>query len=217
MINVLDIGSLYGFPTSDVFPRKAVNVMVPRTPDDLIEQLDRADLVCFGGGADIHPSLYGCDNVASHCDDRPSKRDRMERSVFLSALAANKPMFGICRGAQFLCAMAGGKLIQDVTAHGHYHPLTTFDGKTIIMSSTHHQMMWPNEVPHTLIAWTPNLSREYFHSIKDYSQNKVDPEVVYFPTIHALAVQGHPEWMDPDSNGVRETRRWVREYLDLSF
>src|SRR3546814_14796091 len=52
------------------------------------------------------------------------------------------PMLGVCRGAQFLNVMPGGKLYQDVDNHVGDHPIYDPQNKRVIpnVSSIHHQM-----------------------------------------------------------------------------
>src|SRR5262245_24070299 len=73
-------------------------------------------IVFFCGGADVSPSLYG-ERPASRTLGVEVARDQQERELFLRARAANLPMIGICRGAQFLCVMAGGRLCQHLDGH----------------------------------------------------------------------------------------------------
>lgn len=212
----LDTGDLFGLPTREVFKGTNVTTLVPRDAQELMQMLPLADLVGFGGGADIHPSLYGCRDVASSVGHRPSHRDLIESDAFQYCVQSGVPMFGICRGAQLLCALSGGKLVQDVSNHGMPHSIYTEDNGLLPMTSTHHQMMYPWEVDHTLLAWTDNLSSRYVHSIPNYEQRKRDPEAAFFTYTGALAVQGHPEWMDPRSKTVQVVRDWVKKYCNVN-
>lgn len=215
-MNYLDVGASFGMPTAQVFAPWNAKVMVAEYRLQLPALLKHADMVGFGGGADIHPSLYGCRNVGSGVGHSPSDRDQIERLVFTEAVMQGIPIFGICRGAQLLCALSGGKLVQDVTGHGGDHTLTTAGGAAIPITSTHHQMMYPWDVKHELIAWTGNRSKHYTHDIPDYVQHGKDPEVVFFPDTGAFAVQGHPEWMDPYCLTVKMIREWVNNKFQLN-
>lgn len=218
MTKLLDLGSLFGLPVRNVFaPCKQVEVLVPGNTryNELEAFVKASDLIGFGGGADIHPSLYGCEDVASSVGPGPSHRDAYEVEAFNLAVSLGKPIFGICRGAQLACAMSGGMLVQDVGGHGGTHTLTLEDGSFMPMSSTHHQMMYPWNTDHRLLGWTENRSKSYLHSIPHYIQPTVDPEVVFFPKTSALAVQGHPEWMDPNSKPVQQVRNWITTLLHV--
>jgi len=74
------------------------------------------DGLIVGGGDDISPDLYKGEIVASARLD--PARDALERRLVGAALAAGKPVLGICRGAQMLNVALGGDLHQD--AYGRY-------------------------------------------------------------------------------------------------
>ena len=66
-------------------------------------------------------------------------------------------------------------------------------------------MMYPFDVEHTMIAWAmPKISKVHMNQdgISDpLMDDKVEPEMVWFPRIKALAIQGHPEFVSqPDSS-----------------
>lgn len=213
MFKLLDIGAAYGFPVGNLFPNAAL--LRAYKPREYEAMVPAADLVMFGGGSDIHPSIYGCEDVGSGVGIGPSNRDKFEIDIFKLAKELGKPMIGICRGAQFLCAMNGGKLVQDVTGHGATHAVTASDGDVFLITSTHHQMMYPWDVEHELLSWSNNRSKEYLHDIPDYIQHNCDPEAVYFPEGRCLAVQGHPEWMAPTSAAVIKLQDWANHFFNL--
>jgi len=159
------------------------------------------DAVVFWGGTDISPTLYNHDFHPTSQASRGqlSARDYFEWSAMKYCTLHNIPMIGVCRGAQMVCAFAGGYLIQHVHGHQSDHFLTTTDGDTFRTTSCHHQMMYPYNIPHKLLAWsTENRSTIYEGEIgedlSDRMAARKEPEVVYFPTVRGLAIQGHPEW-----------------------
>jgi GMP synthase-like glutamine amidotransferase len=168
---------------------------------EIVRELDPADLVVFSGGEDVTPSYY---NEPAHprtsCNPR---RDASEQFMFQRALAKGKKMVGICRGAQFLCVMAGGKLVQDQEIQHMYHMMrTTNDNGDILVSSTHHQAQWPWNLQadeRTLLGYTQNLSSWHEDGRQvEIVNNKliggIEVEVCYYPKIQALAIQPHPEY-----------------------
>ena len=162
MLKIIDVGTKFGNGVSEIFTPWGATIVHPNKLGDVQAHLHDAAFVCFGGGQDVHPSMYGHRNVASQCGDTKSLRDLWEYEVFKMCMKMDKPMFGVCRGSQFLCAMAGGALIQDI-GYGHGsdgHILETKDGRKIPMTTTHHQMMWPFILPadqYELLAWIPVL------------------------------------------------------------
>lgn len=219
-LKILDLGSAYGMQTAHMFTpwvtRGLAMVIRPSWADGL-SLIKDSDLVCFGGGADIHPSLYGSTDVASWVSIKPSGRDVVEQQAFTEAVKRKKPILGICRGAQLACALAGGKLIQDVTSHaGGSHNIDTQEGRSRVISSAHHQMMYvtPNLVEHTeVIAWCEPRSHHYLHDIPDFVPPVVEPEILLFKNVNALAVQGHPEFMNPTHSTVCYVRQLISQYL----
>ncbi|NVJ99256.1 MAG: gamma-glutamyl-gamma-aminobutyrate hydrolase family protein [Alphaproteobacteria bacterium] len=65
----------------------------------------------LSGGADIDPSQYQQENVASRNTD--NERDALETNLISHALRFNLPILGICRGAQMINVCLGGTLYQD--------------------------------------------------------------------------------------------------------
>lgn len=184
------------------------------THTDIIES---ADVVLFGGGADVDPKNYGEEKgsgtyVSEH-------KEKLERADFAVAQKFGKKCFGICRGFQLLCTLAGGKLIQHVDHHGGYHKMSTFDGNIVNVNSLHHQMVNPyvlkNSNDYKIIAWTTKrLSSTYLGG----SDKPVylpwefkEIEAAYFPKIDSFGVQWHPEMMfgskdaDPAITWVQQT------------
>lgn len=168
-------------------------------------------LVVFTGGADVHPSFYK-ENVNSrcYCD---KERDFEEVEIFQKALTRGIPMFGICRGAQFLCVMEGGSLIQHTTGHQRTHTIMTKDGRKMSVSSAHHQMMMPIDQS-SVLAWAdPKLSKCYLGGNEEDLNYNIEVEAVEFSSINAYGVQYHPEIMEENSEGSRYCRELIRKLL----
>jgi anthranilate/para-aminobenzoate synthase component II len=179
------------------------------------------DALVIWGGEDISPSIYG-EKASKMCgaDNTMSERDRLETSAVLEAIDRDIPIIGVCRGAQLACAVAGGRLAQHVDGHGGNHRMETFDGRSLITSSVHHQMMIPFGVDHQLIAWADKPRSQRYIKGDDSNDEEmaargIEPEIVWFPKIKALAIQGHPEFhSDPDSDPfVQYCMDLVRNYV----
>lgn len=191
-----------------------------------VDSLDEADVVMFTGGHDVHPSFYG-EPVGKHTFTWKA-RDISEAHAANYAIKHSLPMLGICRGAQFLTVIAGGKLVQDVTHHCQPHSCyTTDEDCEFVMSSTHHQMMNPyllDNKDYKVIAYARHRSKHYLdghnkpipHCGIDNPRGfnpSQEPEIVWYPKIRALAIQGHPEIMPADSEGVAFCQQLAKEYL----
>lgn len=170
------------------------------------------DALVLWGGEDICTKFYDELPQGNSGPYQPSPRDLFEWHLLREASQRGLAIIGVCRGAQMACAFAGGKLIQHVNGHSNgQHMVTTSDKKALMTSSCHHQMMYPYDIDHELLAWSTNhLSKHYYPDDKPYSaelekRNVLEPEVVYFPQINCIGVQGHPEWHDDKS----EFNNWL--------
>lgn len=165
-------------------------------PDDLRPD----DILIVHGGADIHPSLYNKGRSSrSGAYELPSRRDLQEWNLMQRARELGVPIIGICRGGQMLCALAGGFLIQHVDNHGGRHLVVTNDGQSFQTNSIHHQMMYPFDVEHELVAWVPQQLSPRHLDVDTDIQMPCEPEFVYFPQVKGFAIQWHPEMMHEES------------------
>lgn len=178
----------------------------------VVNSVEEADLVVFTGGEDVSSKLYG---KRQHPTTYPNpSRDAREFEYFQLALSLGKHLIGICRGAQFLCAMSGGILVQDQPNPSWLHPINTYDGKVIDITSTHHQAAYPYVLPkneYRILGWTNNILAHHWG--EDYQQEMApvkECEIVYYPRTKALGIQGHPESMLDN----QDTIGYLRDLLD---
>jgi hypothetical protein len=185
--------------------------MFKKYKDDIsiINNTNNADVVVFPGGSDINPGFYGENPIASTQTYR--QNDERDYAVWNNwKNDANKFFVGICRGAQFLNVMNGGKLWQDVNNHrigNKKHPMIdTLTDEIIQVSSTHHQMMRPNVYTGEILGiafestfWESDkgLLRCDGPDEKKRGLNpkvpQYDPEVVWYRNTKSLCYQPHPE------------------------
>lgn len=108
----------------------AGGVPVPIGPGR-IRRLDGLDGLVIGGGVDIESRLYGIDTT----DEWPydPERDALEMQALDWAERGNRPVLGICRGAQLMNVHRGGTLLPDLkVAHpGHRFPRSVFPCKSV--------------------------------------------------------------------------------------
>lgn len=167
------------------------------------------DALVIWGGSDISPTLYG-EPASAHSQSYAvlSHRDQVETALFDAAHISGIPILGICRGAQLVCALSGGKLVQDVTGHHSNHAIRLKSGRSITTTSIHHQMMYPfglEPEAYDLLAWSEApLSSLYVMSDTDIRDTiEVEPEIIYFKNTNSLAIQGHPEFASLGSDFVQ--------------
>lgn len=84
-----------------------------RDADEIEQIFSMCDGLLLTGGHDVHPIRYG--QQPRYPDMEFSEaRDEMELRLLALALAADKPVFGICRGLQIMNVFFGGTLYQDL-------------------------------------------------------------------------------------------------------
>lgn len=180
------------------------------------EDLDKDSILLLWGGGDISPSFYNAKRAArGGGDEQPNRRDRIEWAMLQRAIELGIPTIGICRGAQMLCAAAGGKLVQHVDNHaGMGHTITTDTGDIYPVNSLHHQMMYPFEVDHIMKAWsTTKLSDDYHDETTVFNEIKCEPELVIFPKIHGIGAQWHPEMMRPEAPATQYLLKVIKDEI----
>ena len=189
------------------------------SPSEMTEK--DAVLILWGGG-DISPSLYGHGvSRATGAGHDPSNRDMVEYGLANKAVELGIPVIGICRGAQLMCAVSGGYLIQDVTGHTRSHQMEDIETKEVMTtSSLHHQMMFPWGVAHQIIARAlPAISEHYIahpeSSATDINIEAIpcEPEIIWFPKTKSLCIQGHPEFMGVTTRYVEYCFELVKKWL----
>lgn len=183
---------------------------------DSVFRIEDASLVQFTGGADVSPSLYG--EFPHHTTQFNSDRDENECSVFLRAMSLGLPVAGICRGGQFLNVLNGGKLYQDVDGHLGEHIAYTSTGKELLVSSTHHQMMIPDDDAEILMTARCSTRRESMENgkeVTDVTPNHDDIEALYYEESNTLCYQPHPEICTKDSDCQEFYFKLIKEKLGV--
>ena len=214
---------IYVVDGSKIYANWLLNAGMELTP-----YIEKADLVMFTGGEDVNPALYKQKpNVRTHFN---AKRDIIETIAFNKAKQLNIPCLGICRGAQFLTVMSGGKLIQHVDHHaGRRHKIKFCDNSSFEVTSTHHQMMYPYDMDmldYSLLGYAYQQAEVFeFESSNDLvvfpdaayltlnHTEPMEPEVVYYPKTNCLAIQSHPEHMDFTEEAVVKFTELVKSFI----
>lgn len=160
------------------------------------------DGLVLSGGADVDPPTYG-DVLHDERWRGDPLRDAFEIALYRAARAADKPVLGVCRGAQLINVAEGGTLWQDLRtlregslvhrdqeAYDRLgHPLELdvdtrlaplFEGEPLHVNSVHHQGVRELAPDARVLARAPDGVVEAF-------------EISAAAWI--LAVQWHPEWM----------------------
>lgn len=187
-----------------------LGLMLPLTDrdEDIQQFVELCDGFLFVGGPDIEPWRYG-QELLPECGHQNIQRDAMEWKLMEAALAADKPVLGICRGIQVLNAVLGGTLYQDIpsqyeTELAHQmteppynriaHPFRVVEGTPLAESplpegvnSRHHQ---------AILELAPGLE------IMAYASDGIIEAVRMPEKKFVWAVQWHPEayWEEAGMN-----------------
>lgn len=185
----------------------------------LVDSLEDANIVLFTGGEDVDPSIYGCEKHHTTCSN--INRDLYEKEIF-EKVRKDQLCIGICRGSQFLCAINGGILVQDVNNHAIFgtHRIINVnnDMDKYEITSTHHQMQYPFN-----LRKGKDYKVLYYAARRGtyYGGDKVDiipcePEIVLY-TVEGnpkcLAIQGHPEFMRKEAPVISMLNNLIDKYL----
>jgi putative glutamine amidotransferase len=112
-------------------------ILLPHEPAQVGAYLGLiSGLIVTGGAFDVDPALFGAASRHQSVTTK-DRRTQFELAVTKGALAADKPVLGICGGQQLLNVVLGGTLIQHI----------------------------PDEVPHALAHEQPNPRTEPGHKV----------------------------------------------------
>jgi putative glutamine amidotransferase len=220
-----------GYPTAAVMHKYidaitqagGTPVLIPSGLDEENRKvlIQRLDGILFTGGGDIaleyfqgkpHPSVGNIDK----------KRDELELAMVKSAVQADKPFLGICRGFQVINVALGGNLYTDIIdqkagalKHDHdsntereylAHPVKVEAGTRLaqitgmmdlMVNSLHHQGAMDIPADLKAAAYAPDGLVEALEL----------PEHAF-----GLAVQWHPEWL----TNQEPTRRLFRAFVEAA-
>lgn len=202
-------------------------IMLPLTSNQTeIQQLTMmCDGFLFTGGHDVSPSVYQS-HRSEKCGECCIQRDEMETALFRKAFEMDKPILGICRGIQFINAIMGGTLYQDLP--------------TEYSSETEHHQLPPYDVPchgvkimedsqlYDLLKVDTIMVNSYHHqAIKKLAPGIVPMAVSEDGLVEAIrvhkksfiwAVQWHPEFSyHVDENSRKIFRKFVESVCSASL
>lgn len=201
------VGGSYGYAKYLLTKNDQVWMTLTHNPEE-------ADIAMFTGGEDVDPATYK-EPVGSRTSY--SSRDKNEILEYEFFKELGIPMIGICRGHQLFAAMEGGRLIQHATGHAgnHHDVLFEHHGKTLPITSAHHQMVDPTRLKPgwEIIGISDRILSNTYLGGDDQEIHGVDTEIecMYIPEAQALGIQGHPEWMPEDCETVRFWRELIKE------
>jgi putative glutamine amidotransferase len=219
MLNWLMVGG--------AIPMLLPRVTPPLSPAELLEGIDG---LVLQGGSDMSPRHYGEEPLRPEWEGDPA-RDVYEIELVRLCLAADKPLLGVCRGAQVLNVALGGTLYQDIeTLHPgahvhrnweiydeHAHEISFERGSllerlyagqvadgTPRVNSVHHQGL--KTLGRGLVIEARSLPDGVVEAVR-YQAPDGDPAFAY-------GVQWHPEFIRPDTPGLLDPQILLGAFLD---
>lgn len=148
-----------------VIQNNGVPYIIPfnEDPEVTVMQVKNVDGLILSGGHDIDPCLYGEESLPKIDEIWPA-RDSFDMLLLREAEKQQKPVLGICRGAQLINVAHGGSLYQDFSyreqltlkhSQGHTPDLETqsvvlepksylaklFGKKELSVNTFHHQLI----------------------------------------------------------------------------
>ena len=192
----------------------AIPIVLPSVIDNddiLREAISLCDGIILTGGPDVRPELFG-EQIIPACGEISDERDAFEIKLYKMAIEADKPILGICRGAQVMNIAAGGNIYQDIysqtgtmLAHHTLDGVKSFHNVSITNKDALEKMKFSD------VEFVVN---SYHHqSVKDlgegYEAVAYSPdgliEAIYMPSRRfVVGVQWHPEKrFSEDDNSAR--------------
>ena len=180
------------------------------------------DGLILQGGADLAPETYGEEPLKPEwAGDRV--RDRYELEVLDEFMQADKPVLGVCRGAQLINVALGGTLYQDVNSqlpgtlgHRASHTYENNFHAISIEPESGLARMYPgvrggkvNSIHHQAIK---KLGRDL--AIEAWSEpDRVIEAMRWQGSGYVFGVQWHPEILDPGDASVLSPMPILDEFL----
>jgi putative glutamine amidotransferase len=210
----------------------ALAFMVPTVGNDataradvrMRDYVDALDGLVLQGGADVSPSSYGEQPLRPEWSgDRV--RDLYELDLFWQFVIDQKPVLGICRGAQLINVAMGGTLYQDL-AQARPGPLRHLDSD--LYDELRHRVVF---VPHGRLG---QLYRDvadgyvvsiHHQAIKDlgsgiraeaHADDGVVEAIRWEGVSYVFGVQWHPEFHAADAEGLLDGTPIMEEFLQAA-
>lgn len=212
-----------------VMSGEALAVMIPspegntrRGKVNVADFARELDGLVLQGGADVSPASY---------DEAPSKpewngdrvRDLYEIDLLNAFMAADKPVLGICRGAQLINVAFGGTLFQDI---GTQRPGALVHRNWDIYDKNFHAVRV--EAGGSLARWyeagrSYKVNSVHHQAVKELGKGLVvearaEEDGVIEAVRHSgrawvLGVQWHPEFQDPADKSLIDNTPILSEFL----
>ena len=184
---------------------------------EVVSKLEDSDIVCFLGGDDINPKLYG--ETEAGAEGWNDERDAYEVDIYNRCGTRFK--VGICRGGQLLNVLNGGSLWQDVNNHnsGVHSVLDYITNEAVVVNSLHHQQMRLGDAGELVAGCHLSSKKDSYNaywsssiSKADKTNKDVDVEVAFYEATKSLCFQPHPQLRPLGSTG-----KYFKSLLDRFY
>ena len=201
-------------------------VMMPITDDEDVIQgyVDLCDGFVIPGGHSVDPARWGEEPSEGSAKDVSPERDALEFPLVEKVIAADKPLFAICRGMQLLNVAMGGTLSQDLYGlparegmehwrHGIIlnnpaHPVEVLEGTALARIMRGRAQIQTNSSHHECVAEVGEGVR-----VDGYATDGVIEAIEVPGKRFCLGVQWHPEY----TWGTLETDRLLwHDFVDAA-
>jgi putative glutamine amidotransferase len=214
-----------------VMSRDVLVFMIPSVDKDgiihrsnmrLADYAQHLDALVLQGGADLAPETYGEEPLQPQwAGDRV--RDLYELEVLHEFMAADKPVLGVCRGAQLINVALGGTLYQDINSQlpgtlGHrathayeknFHDIEIVPESGLARLYPQARAGRVNSIHHQSIK---TLGRELV--VEAYSQpDRVIEAIRWQGSGYVFGVQWHPEFLQPADEAALDPAPILDEFL----
>lgn len=199
----------------------AVPILIPQCSefDTMKPLLDRLDGILVSGGHDVGPERYGA-FPKEYCGVVSHRRDAQDLAVTEYMLNRDKPLLGICRGAQILNVAMGGTVYQDLEKEGGFE--NHFGGEKYPRNAGWHKVSLAQDSALYRIFEAEEIMVNSFHhqAVRDVGQgvkiaavssDGVSEAIEVKNRKFAIGVQWHPEMMF-DS---RQQQRLFQAFVDV--
>lgn len=213
------------------------NAFVSYDPADF----DRCDAVLLPGSwTGINARLWGEENVG--CDILDDHLDFCQTEILKKAVAARKPVMGICRGFQMINVFFGGSLYQELHHKEHhkgehieekYHDtfcvpgtqIYDLYGESVCTNSIHYQAV--RAVPPCLqiaqVWFSPQITKkeqeEFLLRCEEGSITQTPSDCIIEAAVHKslpiIGLQWHPEIMLRDPNHYADGKKILQAFLEM--
>jgi len=196
-----------------------VSKNLPISLRDLARELDG---LVLSGGSDVSPRSYRESAIRPEWEG-DYVRDCYEIELVREFLDQEKPVLGICRGAQLINVAFGGTLYQDIKTqlpnaliHRHWEIYDQNVHTITFEKQSQLQRLYPdtkaakvNSVHHQAIK---DLGKDLLIEARSLEDGLIEAIRLNSPT-YCMALQWHPEFHDPSDPTLLDGKPILREFL----